>query len=562
MNNKIVKTEKLKNYESMLKKRRALFLSNLIFTLGTLNTPLCIPSFLFNLATYKFYKNIKDLHREELRRSLRKGEIKIGKCTLYEKDIDLSKIKYDEDFFFNYDEMTYHTSILGTTGSGKTSLFLNIIKQHLENGGGLLFVDGKADKDIYNKLVNIAKMVHREDDLFILDFGIGAETNTLNLLENGDSEKIKEVLTNLVVPEGVSGDNQYFYNNALKLLSVSLQILLYKRDVKRKKITLKELDNIAGNIASLICIMQDSPDKIPAEYQQFKDYWLPDDYVDKGTGEKVKDNIKKYLNIMGHINYTSFEFNEETVRQHQYAYGSLADALELLSMTYKNIFDGEGDINLSEIIQNSKIVYISLPALEKSNETLRKLGKMIITLLRQVTATQLSNKKMRPPVPFLLMLDEFGAYATGELTTIMQQARSLNVAVIVAMQEYTSLKNRDEDKLLDSVISNCNTKVFLKLLEPNSIRKVEEIAGKEKVFERTEYAVNSVDILKDVTAYEKTYRVSEQNRLNAIHLQEFSKGQCLILQNGKIFLCQSDYLSVDGRAEFVFNRKYRDTAIV
>ncbi|MCB4204529.1 type IV secretion system DNA-binding domain-containing protein [Deferribacterales bacterium Es71-Z0220] len=540
MSYKIIETEKLKNFDDILKKRRALFVANTILTVGTLNTPLSFFFFLTNLIAFKYYKKIKNLKKEELQNIDSKGDIFFGSATLYNKNLDILKTKTEIDYYFSYNDLTKHTLILGTTGSGKTTAFINIIGQHVDKGGGLIFVDGKADVDIQQKIIAIAQKQNREDDLFILNFISNQKTNTINIL-SGSSIEMKEVLTNLIVPEGVSGDNQYFYDNALSLLQIALSCLVYLRDIAKQKINIQQIISITSNLNNLVNLYKNNFKGIDVNFK------------DEKINKTIKQLTVEYFDAMGHVNYESNDFNEETIRQHQYAFSTLKNGLEILSSQFGHIFNSDdADIDLKEIIKNNSILYVALPALEKSNETLKKLGKLIITMLRQVTAAQLTNLDLRTEIPFLLMLDEFGAYSTSELTTIMQQARSLNVAVIVAMQELTSLKNRDEDKLLDSVLSNTNTQIFLKAKEPNTLQKIEQLAGKEKVFERTEYTANSVDVLKNITSYEKTYKATEQNRISTIHLQEFSNGQCIIIKDGKIFYCKSQYLHVDTASTYNF----------
>ena len=59
-------------------------------------------------------------------------------------------------------QLNHHVHVVGASGYGKTVLLSHIIKQRIQQGKGLLFIDLKADKET---LFNFSKHVAEADRL-------------------------------------------------------------------------------------------------------------------------------------------------------------------------------------------------------------------------------------------------------------------------------------------------------------------------------------------------------------------------------------------------------------
>ena len=70
----------------------------------------------------------------------------------------------EEIWFTNSDART-HLLYLGTTGSGKTEGLKSMVTNALCWGSGFVYVDGKADTDLWSSLSSLVRRFGRDDDL-------------------------------------------------------------------------------------------------------------------------------------------------------------------------------------------------------------------------------------------------------------------------------------------------------------------------------------------------------------------------------------------------------------
>src|SRR6185312_7964213 len=66
-----------------------------------------------------------------------------------------------------------HILYLGTTGSGKTEGLKALVSNALAWGSGFVYVDGKADTDLWASFYVLARRFGRDDDLLVLNYMTG-----------------------------------------------------------------------------------------------------------------------------------------------------------------------------------------------------------------------------------------------------------------------------------------------------------------------------------------------------------------------------------------------------
>src|SRR5262249_12024224 len=85
-----------------------------------------------------------------------------------------------------------HILYLGTTGSGKTEGLKALVTNSLTWGSGFVYIDGKADTDLWSSFYALACRFGRDDDLFVLNYmtgntDMGSVSNSMNPFSNGSS---------------------------------------------------------------------------------------------------------------------------------------------------------------------------------------------------------------------------------------------------------------------------------------------------------------------------------------------------------------------------------------
>jgi len=89
-----------------------------------------------------------------------------------------------------------HTHILGATGTGKTVLIEQLIYQDLMRGYGVLIIDAKGDRELYDRVKSFCKKIGRENDLKYLSSTNLKESVRWNPCRLGNSSELQNKFFN------------------------------------------------------------------------------------------------------------------------------------------------------------------------------------------------------------------------------------------------------------------------------------------------------------------------------------------------------------------------------
>ena len=138
-----------------------------------------------------------------------------------------------EAWFTNSDART-HLLYLGTTGAGKTEGLKSLVTNALAWGSGFIYVDGKADTDLWSSLSALVRRFGRDDDLLVLNYMTGnssnsrAPSNSMNPFSSGSASYLTNMMVSLMPDAG--GDNAMWKDRAVSLLASLMPALCWKRD--------------------------------------------------------------------------------------------------------------------------------------------------------------------------------------------------------------------------------------------------------------------------------------------------------------------------------------------
>lgn len=460
------------------------------------------------------------------------------------------KIKYTIDVDRNY--ATRHSLTIGATGSGKTTLLLGVCKQLMENGHGIMFVDGKNDVTVLQNYKNLAILTGREDDFYILNFGLPDDSHKLNPLMVGEVDDILEMLSNML---STGGDNNYWGERGQALLAGALSMLVPLRNQNNIKMPDGEKKSTLtfGVLISYLSL------------RNFYDKYFE---IKKRNEDVCKRDIKHplYVNLDRARNYLeslTLDTNnkkdneiENAAEQHGYAYSQWAKSFDLLMGTYGPIFDSDNpEIDIFDVVSNNRIVYVALPALKKSPTTLKNLGSLVLSIVKialtgllgdVITGNLLERKKSevaRPRQTFFLFLDELGSYMTSGFSDVLAQARSLGMSCNLLVQELASLFKADENEA-KRLLGNTALKTFLKIDDSDTEEKIMKFVGEERV----KIQSKSTDKEKDFSN-----RFEKEAIIDSIMLKKLQPGNCIVNLNGYTTFAVPAYYeppSVDVYASF------------
>lgn len=383
-------------------------------------------------------------------------------------------------------EIRTHILCFGTTGSGKTRFLLGILYQAMLSGSGAMYVDGKGDNTVWWLVYSFARRTDRIDDLLLINYLTGGNnyamvgkkeakhgktlteeehltrsdgksldhriSNTTNPLAQGTAEQLRSLLVGLMRESG--GEGEMWKGRSSSMLKSLLETLTVLRD----------------------------EGEINLDVDTVRHYMVLDRILEltnrKDLPEMAILSLKKYLLELPGFTEEDADIgvlNGECYKQHNFLTMQLTEVMSDLSGTYGHIFRAElGEVDFKDLVFNSRILFVMLPALEKDPDALAGLGKMIVAGVRSALAPALgedvegsksSVTEVKPTnalEPFVLILDEYGYYAVKGFSVAAAQARSLGVSIVFAGQDYPSFTKASKEEA-EAIVANTTTTICMKL---------------------------------------------------------------------------------------------------
>lgn len=396
--------------------------------------------------------------------------------------------KTKQQIWYSNSDARTHILYLGTTGSGKTEGLKSFVTSAMSWGSGFVYIDGKADTDLWSSLSSLVRRFGRDDDLLVLNYMTGnsdarAPSNTMNPFSSGSASYLTQMLISLM-PEA-EGDNAMWKERAVSLLSSLMPALTYKRDNQDFPMSVNSIRNYL-NLNYIIMLSRDEmiPEKIREGLKGYLDT-LPG-YVDEAFDDEGKEKPAGPDQPM---------IDTTTVRQqHGYLTMQFTRALQSLGDDYGYIFDTQAaDVDMIDVVLNRRIMIVLIPALEKSGDETANLGKIIAATLKGMMGSTLGatlegesssvieNRPTNSATPFMVVFDEVGYYTAQGMAVMAAQARSLGFCLIFSAQDLQAMEKRVKEEAR-SITANCNIKIFGKLQDPTQTREFfENHIGKDYI---------------------------------------------------------------------------------
>ena len=450
----------------------------------------------------------------------------------------------EEVWFTNSDART-HILYLGTTGAGKTEGLKSMVTNALTWGSGFVYVDGKADTDLWSSLSALCRRFGRDDDLLVLNYMTGnaeggAPSNTMNPFSSGSSSYLVNMLTNLM-PEA-EGDNVMWKERAVSLVSAIMPALVWKRDHLDIPLFVTSIRD-SLNLNKIIALSREEvlPEEIRTGVRGYLDT-LP------GYNEKAFDDSGQMKPPGGDV--PPVDMNTMS-NQHGFLTMQLTRSLQSLGEDYGYIFNTpHADVDMVDVVLNRRILVVLIPALEKSGDEIANLGKIIAANMKGMmgsslgatvegtSETVIDNKPTNSATPFMTVFDEVGYYTAQGMAVMAAQARSLGFSLVFSGQDLPAMKKRVREEA-NSITANCNIKIFGKLEDPTETKDFfEKTVGSGFFTEVSSFSTEG----GSMGSYFDTKQASVQLRPRASYdgLREFKEGEAVtcfagVLYDTKVF---------------------------
>lgn len=310
----------------------------------------------------------------------------------------------------NHEQRLKHTHIIGATGTGKSTLLVNMIIEDISQGIGAILIDPHGDitDDVLQHIPE-----NRKQDIVLIDpsdtdFPIG-----FNLLEaKTDIEKV------VLSSDLVSAFKQHataWGDNMTAVLTNAINTFLENPN--------------GGTIIELKRFLLE--DNFRADYlKQVEDASL--NYYWTHEYKMVKKGIAPLLTRIDTF---------------------------LRPKILKHLFAQNQGINFNQCISENKIVLIKLAQGLIGEENSYLLGALFLSKINQAAYNrQRLHKNKR--VPYYVYIDEFQNFITPSITSMLSGARKYGIGLILAHQELSQI---EDNKTLNSVLSNPFTRICFRL---------------------------------------------------------------------------------------------------
>lgn len=401
----------------------------------------------------------------------------------------------NEQLWLSNSDARTHILFLGTTGAGKTEGLKSLATNALTWASGFVYVDGKADTDLWASIYALARRFGRDDDMLVLNYMTGnvddqATSNTMNPFSAGSASFATNLLVSLM-PEAGS-DNAMWKERAIALIAAIMPAMTWKRDHQGLLLSVGVIRDYLG-LNAIVKLSRDPelPPRIAKQLNGFLDT-LPgfqhDAYDDEGRVKPPSADGPQYdLSV--------------AEQQHGYLSMQFTRALSSLADDYGYIFNAQiADVEMLDVVLNRRILIVLIPALEKSPDEAANLGKMIAASIKGMMGTTLGanvegawsgiidNKATRSNSPFMTIFDEVGYYTSQGMAVMAAQARSLGFSLVFAAQDLPAMEKRIKQEA-NSITANCNIKIFGKLEDPTTTKEFfEKTVGKVVVARASGFA--------------------------------------------------------------------------
>jgi intracellular multiplication protein IcmO len=442
--------------------------------------------------------------------------------------------KTKQQIWYSNSDARTHILYLGTTGSGKTEGLKSFVTSALSWGSGWVYIDGKADTDLWSSLSSLCRRFGRDDDLLVLNYMTGnsdgrSPSNTLNPFSSGSASYLTQMLVSLM-PEA-EGDNAMWKERAVSLMSSLMPALTWKRDNQDFPLSVNSIRVYLG-LKYIIMLSRDEalPPKILEGLNGYLDTlpgFVPEAFDDQGKEKPMGPDQPMVDTSTVH-------------QQHGFLMMQFTRALQSLGDDYGYIFEtAAADIDMVDVVLNRRILITLIPALEKSGDETANLGKIIAATIKGMmgstlgstlegnSANIIENKPTHSATPFMVIFDEVGYYTAQGMAVMAAQARSLGFCLVFSAQDLQAMEKRVKEEAR-SITANCNIKIFGKLQDPTQTREFfENHIGKDYIAKVSSLQMSGSG---STSSYQDTKQASIETGTRADYddLKDMKEGEAIV----------------------------------
>lgn len=331
--------------------------------------------------------------------------------------------------FINLSFRRMHTQVVGTTNAGKTeSVIVPWMIDDIEKGRGLVFIDGKSDIHLLNKVYSYVCQSGRENDFKVLSLSQEKLSHTYNPLLGQPSQVTEKVINSFQI------ENEYFRTVQFEILRNVLEIF-----------------NEAKLLPNFFKIRQAITN--PSELLKISPIL---------TTGYLKDWVVEFNNI-------------GKDKRRDLTSGLVSNLGFFCSSEHSSLFNSnEPSIDITKAMEQNQIIYFQLPVLQ-SPVLGKSVAKIVLQDIQNAVSKRHASGKMKHNF-FSVYLDDFTEYLTPQFVSLLNKSRSANVGVVFAHQAIGDLEALGAE-IKNQILTNSNLKIFMRTNEPDSAEYFSKVVG-------------------------------------------------------------------------------------
>ncbi len=342
-----------------------------------------------------------------------------------------------------------HFWCFGTTRVGKTRIMEHIIEQDIGKGYSVVAIDPKGDIDLFSKITQLAEDTGRLDDLMLITPVFPQYSAILDPLS---SYYMPEELVAHITAGVAVGREPYFFGVAYEVSLVVVQALIMLAEVAGRKPSFN-LNDIKNHISH-------------QDLEQLKEKI---DYIESPEARQLSLDMQKILS-------TPADY-----------YSKVASSLRvaLTELTSGNVGKIIGKADENRFIQRLEagkgiILVVQLGSL-LTKRAAYTAGKVIISMIQAFVGRVYSSGRNVTP-PLVLHTDEAQSVLYQGIEDLFAKAGGAGVFIHGYCQSISQLYAEVGEDRANTILDNCNTKLFMRVPDPNTADYVSHHLGEERRF--------------------------------------------------------------------------------
>ncbi len=342
-----------------------------------------------------------------------------------------------------------HFWCFGTTRVGKTRVMEHIIEQDIKKGYSVVAVDPKGDIDLFSKIAELADKTGRLQDLMLIT-PIFPEYSAI--LDPLSSYYMPEELVAHITAGVAVGKEPYFFGVAYEVSLVVVQALIM-------------LAKVAGTPPSFN--LNDIKNHI--SHQDLEKLKEQLDFIDTPEAVQLAKDMQKILS-------TPADYYSKVA-------SSLRVALTELTSGNVGKIIGKADENrfIKRLEQGQGIILVVQLGSLLTKRAAYTAGKVIISMVQAFVGRVYSSGKNVSP-SLVLHIDEAQSVLYQGIEDLFAKAGGAGVFIHGYCQSINQLYAEVGEDRANTILDNCNTKLFMRVPDANTAEYVSRHLGEERRF--------------------------------------------------------------------------------